>query len=100
MDIKQYEDLVWRNSRIFAKRLNEVRGDDVATKVIFIELSDVTQLTKNEIESVKEALNDELYRTDTMEWDDGPGLGQDVPFDDGVYERLKDAFRRVHEGEY
>ncbi len=100
MDIKKYEDLVWGKSRIFAKRLNEVRGDDVATEVIFIELSDVDQLTKDEIESIKGAMNDELYRTDTMGWDDGPELGEDVAFDDGVYEKLKDAFRRTHEGEY
>lgn len=98
MDIKKYEDLVWGQARVLAKKFELARGDNYAIADLLEGFSKVAH--SNDVAAVMSAMSSDGYRVDTMEWDDGPAFGKDVPFDEGVYEVLKDAFGRIHEGEY
>ncbi len=98
MDIKKYEDLVWGQARVLAKKFDLARGDKYAVADLLEEFLKIAH--ENDAAAVMCAMSSDGYRVDIMGWDDGPGLGEDVPFDDGVYEVFKNAFRRIHEGEY
>ncbi len=98
LDNDKYEDLVWKNSRVFAKRIDKVLNDEIAVADIVTELVNLG-INQSEMDELRETLDDPNYEVDTMGYNDGPGLGKSVPFDEGVYETLKEVFRRIHNDE-
>ena len=105
-----------RLSRVFAKKLHLALGGEIISattnervdhdEAVTIVLSQLKchGATDEEVALVKEAVDGRRdsevgYNADYWGYDDGPCLGTGIPFDEGVYEELKDVFRRIDAAE-
>lgn len=99
IDSDAYELLVWKNARIAAKYIHMVK---IGTKPEIDVSTELRQMGMSvaEVVDLLIGINDPEYDPTTMGHDDGPGLGKDVEFDEGIYEEAKEAFRRIHKGKF
>lgn len=88
--------VTYRNARIFTKKLLLTLSgildlDSVRTEMLNLGMD--PHWVGRAIADLTHPLTEENFEIDKMGWNDGPGLGPDIPVSEGVYECIKEAIR-------